>query len=255
MYSSLRELVARVLRVPTAAPRPPDGVYQSIEIVRASPRYLSYRLLGVGVGCVAALAAFSAILGVVFLGPPAARHWGVVVALLAAASAIGAVLVLSLFLVRLDYDLRFYVITDRSLRVREGSWTVKEMTLTFANVQNVRIEQGPLQRLFRISDLVVDTAGGATSAPGHGGGSSGHRVTLAGLDHAPAVRDRILEHVRKFAPSSGLGDIDDPGERGAGAARRGVSWSPEALAELRAVCAAARELRIAAEGAGPGSES
>lgn len=251
MYSSVRELVARALRVPTVAPRAPEGVYRSIEIVRASPRYLSYRLLGVFVVCVAALVAFSGAFGVLAFAPAAARHWAVIVALLAAASAVAALLALSLFLVRLDYDLRFYVITDRSLRVRQGSWTVTEMTLTFANVQNVRIEQGPLQRLFRISDLVVDTAGGATSAPGHRGASQGHRVTLAGLDNAPAVRDRILEHVRTFAPSSGLGDLDDPGES---AASFGAFPSPAALAELRAVCVAARELRVAAEGARPSPE-
>ena len=35
------------------------------------------------------------------------------------------------FLLRVDYDLRYYVVTDRSLRVREGAWNVREMTITY----------------------------------------------------------------------------------------------------------------------------
>ena len=67
---------------------------------------------------------------------------------------------------KLDYDYHHYVITDRSLRIRAGVWHVHEMTMTFANVQNISIRQGPLQRLLGIADLVVQTAGGGSSARG-----------------------------------------------------------------------------------------
>ena len=86
------------------------------------------------------------------------------------------------FVIRVDFDLRYYVVTDRSVRVREGAWTVREMTITHANVQNVRLEQGPLQRAFGIQDVLVDTAGGGTGGGKHGPGDTGHRVTLAGIE-------------------------------------------------------------------------
>jgi len=108
---------------------------------------------------------------------------------------------------RLNYDMRWYVITDRSLLIREGVWIVREITLTFANAQNVRITQGPLQRYFGFSNVEVDTAGG-------GGGhkesqsTSPHRAVLRGLDQAAQVRDLVLEQLRKHR-TTGLGDPDD----------------------------------------------
>jgi len=35
--------------------------------------------------------------------------------------------VLGWMIVRLDYELRYYVVTDRSIRIREGAWTVREI--------------------------------------------------------------------------------------------------------------------------------
>src|SRR5207249_3022813 len=75
-----------------------------------------------------------------------------------------------LAVLRLDYEKRWYVVTDRSLRIREGVVKVREMTVNFANIQNISISQGPLQRILGIADLRVDTAGGGGRAanPQHG---------------------------------------------------------------------------------------
>ena len=43
----------------------------------------------------------------------------------------------ALALVRLDFEKRWYLVTDRSLRVREGVVNVREMTIMFANIQNI----------------------------------------------------------------------------------------------------------------------
>ena len=80
---------------------------------------------------------------------------------------------LTYFSLRLNYEMRWYKVTDRSLRIRAGVWNVHEMTMTFANVQNISITQGPLERLFGISDVRVETAGGGggTAVPmGRAGG-------------------------------------------------------------------------------------
>jgi membrane protein YdbS with pleckstrin-like domain len=119
----------------------------------------------------------------------------------------------SLAAARLDYEMRWYIVTDRSLRIREGIMRVREMTLTFANVQNITVRQGPLQRLLGIADVVVRTAGGGGSSEGHGessgtAGASMHVGKLRAVDNAVEVRDLILERLRRWR-DSGLGDPDD----------------------------------------------
>jgi len=43
--------------------------------------------------------------------------------------------------------------------LREGVVVVREMSITFANIQNVAISQGSTQRVLDITDLRVVTAG------------------------------------------------------------------------------------------------
>jgi len=109
---------------------------------------------------------------------------------------------------RLNYDMRWYVITDRSLLIREGIWIVREITLTFANAQNVRVTQGPLQRFFGFSNVEVDTAGGGGGGHKESQSTSPHRAVLRGLDNSAQVRDLVLEQLRKHR-TTGLGDPDD----------------------------------------------
>src|SRR5262245_41069623 len=107
----------------------------------------------------------------------------------------------------LRYDTTWYVLTDRSLRIRRGIWVIRETTITFENVQNVEIAQGPVQRYFGIADVRVQTAGGVSTKSSHGGErtSTGHLGILQGLDNAEAVRDLILDRVKRNR-TAGLGD-------------------------------------------------
>jgi membrane protein YdbS with pleckstrin-like domain len=238
VYAALKELLGRLLRVPLDPPAPPAGSYASVQVLRASPRWLRYRLVGVAIGSAfAALGLFGAAIAVLVANEP----WALAILLLVALVLV-VVLGLSAFGVRLDYDLRTYVLTDRSVRVREGAWKIAEMTLTCANIQNVRIEQGPLMRLFGIRDLVIDTAGGGGAELGKHGASSGHTVRLRGLEDASGVRDQLLAHVRRHGRTSGLGDLDD-----AGTPARGLAATPELVAALRDVRASAAGLRAAAQ--------
>ena len=41
--------------------------------------------------------------------------------------------------------MRYYIVTDRSQRVRQGAWLLREMTITHANLQNHRLVQGPVE--------------------------------------------------------------------------------------------------------------
>ncbi len=80
-----------------------------------------------------------------------------------------------------------YVLSDRTLRIRRGIWIINEVTITYENIQNVSVRQGPLQRYYGISDLVVQTAGGGGAGP-HGEQNLGsHLGLLEGIDNAEDV--------------------------------------------------------------------
>jgi membrane protein YdbS with pleckstrin-like domain len=110
---------------------------------------------------------------------------------------------------RLDYELRWYMVTDRSLRLRHGVWKVSESTMSFANVQQVTVTQGPIQRLLGLADLKVQSAGGGSVPPGskHAGDDM-HVGWFRHVTNAPEIRDLILERLRRFR-ESGIGDPDD----------------------------------------------
>jgi len=109
--------------------------------------------------------------------------------------------------IHLRYDTTWYVLTDRSLRIRRGIMTIHETTISFENVQNVEVTQGPLQRYFGIADVLLTTAGGGVASHGKGQTSSlgAHKGILQGLDDAEAVRNQILASVERTR-SAGLGD-------------------------------------------------
>lgn len=108
--------------------------------------------------------------------------------------------------IHLRYDTTWYVLTNRSLRVRHGIWIIRELTLTFENVQNVRLSQGPLQRYFGFASVVVETAGGGGSAAANGQSVAvGHHASIDGITNAEEIRDLILARVRA-SRSAGLGD-------------------------------------------------
>ncbi len=147
--------------------------------------------------------------------------------------------------IHLRYDTTWYVLTDRSLRIRRGIWVIHETTISFENVQNVEVRQGPIQRWFAIADVVVQTAGGgARHRKGEGTSSlDGHVGILQGLADAGAVRDLILDRVRRTR-SAGLGD-ERPAGAGSAARPRAASLSAAHLAVLREVRDAARRLSAA----------
>lgn len=204
MYDVLKSIVFPLLKVEETEPASFAGSHDSLQVFRACPAFLSYNLFFWKL--------YVAILALIVVAVSAGlllfNRWFIVlvVPLVLFAAFKGAVFYVT---TRLNYDMRWYVITDRSLLIREGVWIVREITLTFANAQNVRITQGPLQRYFGFSNVEVDTAGGGGGG-GHSEsqGTSAHRAVLRGLDHAAQVRDLVLEQLRKHR-TAGLGDPDD----------------------------------------------
>jgi membrane protein YdbS with pleckstrin-like domain len=147
--------------------------------------------------------------------------------------------VLAYVAIHLRYDTTWYVISERSMRLRRGVWSVHETTITFENVQNVQVSQGPLQRYFGFSDLVVQTAGGGGSAGkhGHAAGGGAHVGRIEGVEDPNAMGELIMAKVRA-SRAAGLGD-----EPGVG---RAPLWDTGHIDALRAVAARSAALRAAA---------
>lgn len=112
---------------------------------------------------------------------------------------------LALVTTRVDFELRHYLVGDRSLRVAQGAIKREEVTLSYANIQNLEVTQGPIERVFGFKTLTISTAG-ADSTPGQG---LSHLVTLVGLPDADALRELILNMLRAHK-DSGLGDHSQP---------------------------------------------
>lgn len=128
------------------------------------------------------------------------KGWAIVIALLAVVLELIS-LAFALVTARVDFELRHYLVGDRSLRVAQGAWTREEVTLSYANVQNIEVTQGPLERLFGFKSLTISTAGADTTP----GAENSHLVTLVGLDQADEVRQLILGML-KHQRDSGLGE-------------------------------------------------
>jgi len=256
MLEPIKSLMLRLLAVPPE-PSLPAGSAETARVFRASRRYLKLKVLRWGaaqastlIGLIFALAifdlaAFGAELAVRQL--PFRALAPIAVTVFEWIEAFGLIafvlqLPLTLLPILLDWELRWYIVTDRSLRIREGVWRVSEMTMTFANVQEVSIHQGPLERLFDVADVRVRSAGGGGGAGGHDRESeekSGHIGYFRGVDGAPAIRDLILERLKKQR-DAGIGDAEP--------ALRPPAWSgdptsADLLEAARELLAEARELR------------
>lgn len=258
MRERFRELLLRILRVPPE-PAIPAGA-RVIRVFRAAPNYFKYRL---ALWALAQISALVGLIGGVFFiasllrtvtDPTVAFLLQAVEALAWAAYLVQ--LPVSLAVLRLDFDMRWYILMDRSLRIREGVVAIREKTMTFANIQQISIRRNPLQRLLGLADVQVQTAGGggASSGGGHGGsghvGEGMHEAFFRGVDNAEEIRTAIRERVRLHR-DSGLGDPDDAVALAAGGVeaefpdepKGSLSGAPPEAAGVGDVVAAARELR------------
>lgn len=159
-----------------------------------------------------------------------------------------AQLPLTYLIARLDFEMRWYMVTDRSLRIRHGVWKVNESTMSFANIQQVVVSQGPLQRLLGLADVRVQSAGGGGGEREHKHGTEEdmHHGLFHGVTNATEIRDLILDRLRRFR-ESGLGDPDEKPHRPASAAQPAAAHVPavDVLTAARELAAEAKALRAA----------
>lgn len=251
MIRTLQRWILETLRVP-GPPDPPAGSQGSVELFQTAPGYLRYQLLRWGLRQAGTL--LGLLFGLALLGAGPAWMSAVTDAVVPdevvfVPRAFGAFplfrwlelaglgfwvlqLPVSLAGVLLDVQQRWYLVTDRSLRVREGIFRVEEKTMSFRNIQNLSTEQGPLQRLLGIADLQVRSAGGGEAAAGKGkkdGAPALHVAYFRGVDRAEAIKGLILRRQKALAAG-----VESPSE---------TTEAPAAQSDLAAeLRAAAREM-------------
>lgn len=79
------------------------------------------------------------------------------------------------------------VITAERLRYETGLMTKSTRTIQLAKVQDVRVDQKMVQRLFDIGNISIETAGEAS------------RLTLHNIDNPQALADEIMNRAQKGA--------------------------------------------------------
>jgi hypothetical protein len=213
-----RGWLLRALKVPPP-PEPPDhGGRVGVLVFRASPRYLYVQLAKWALGQAGALLGLILLFGGGAFGldiamAPTFPTEGAGPAAHVAERAFQVIEVLGLIgfflqvpvtflLVVVEYEQRWYYLSARSIRIREGVRRIREMTFTYDNIQELSIQQGPLQRLLGIADLRVRTAGGG----GAGGEEKSRRAGDAsasfhvgffrGVDDPARIRETIRERLR-----------------------------------------------------------
>lgn len=230
MYRLFRECCEKWLRIPPE-PEPPPGDESSARVFRAAPKYLKYLRVLWGIRNGMALVAVMIPLSVISIALATNREGSAA----AVVSVVGVLVfgilafqaLFSLALVQLDYEKRWYLVTDRSLRIREGVGTVREITFTFANIQNLSVTQGPIQRLLGIADLKVETAGGGNVAgQQQHPGLNLHTAYFRGIDNAEEVKQLIAARMRAHR-DAGLGDHEDrhltpPSDAGSSAVQEAI---------------------------------
>jgi len=217
MMDAFRRWCESVLRIPPD-PEPPPGDEATARVFRAAPAYFKLLMLIWAVSNVAIIGFFTfsfgigAVIAIVNLKrqPGAGAVAGFLgFCLLLAVCLIAFQAIFRLAVMRLLFEKRWYVVTDRSLRVREGVVLVREMTVSFANIQDVAVTQGPIERMLGLSNVRVTTAGGGG---GHGNhkqaGPNLHQAWFRGIDNAEEVRSLILERLRALK-DSGLGHHEE----------------------------------------------
>lgn len=226
VVKGLRPLFVPLLKLRMEPPHLPEGS-TLVRQLKPAPSWLTLRYLGVLGGM-----AGNVFAGVVVSIGAIAKWEGPGLAL-AGALWIIIFLILGFALVstRLDFELRDYLVGDKSLRVRMGAVNQREVTLSYANVQNIEVRQGPLERLFGFKSLTVSTAGGGSPNKDQ---EASHEVTLAGLTNADEIRTLVLSMLKQHKDTG----LSGPAPKTASAALP--------VEQLREVLDAARALETAA---------
>lgn len=104
--------------------------------------------------------------------------------------------------VRLYYKSIVYHLNDTEMTWRRGVWFRKTGIVPYNRITNVDISQGPVMRIFKISNLQIQTAGNS-------GGKAGSEISIIGMEDAEPLRAFIMDFVRGVPPVTAVTGGED----------------------------------------------
>jgi membrane protein YdbS with pleckstrin-like domain len=227
VYNGVWGLLTRCLCVPREAPQLPTLDREKIISRRPSNGFLNYLKLKFWGGVAVVLLASLILPFVLALSDQSDGGWLWVLTIVETVLLIFGSL-FAYLAIHLRFDTMWYVFSDRSMRLRRGIWVIRESTITFENIQNVKVTQGPLQRFFGIANIVVETAGGGGAQQEPGSGMGMHVGLIEGVAEAASIRDSIMNRVQR-TKTTGLGDDSHA------AAQSPSTWTRAQLDVLREI--------------------
>ena len=146
--------------------------------------------------------------------------------------AIVAVLVICLLFVLLwtvlYYKSVVYHLNKTEMTWKRGVWFRKTGIVPYNRITNVDIVQGPVMRLFGISNLKIQTAG-------YSGSNGSAEIAIEGIEEPEPLRAMIMDFVRGNAASAAVTGVDLPAENTSVAPVSGSADVKELLAEVAAI--------------------
>jgi hypothetical protein len=136
-FSPIELWIQDVLRLPPH-PQPPEGSPESTHVLHAGRNYYKLCLIVWFLSHFLVLTALLSLTSIASKAIPTMPEWAaisvrVLESLVFVAFTVSAVL--TFFSHRLNYVLRWYMVTDRSLRIRSGVFNMQELSMTFSNIQ------------------------------------------------------------------------------------------------------------------------
>lgn len=102
----------------------------------------------------------------------------------------GAILLVGIFVLmmaKVYFDRKKYRLFDKNLTYRKGLLVHKETTVPFSRIQHIEIDEGPLERYFKLATMSIYTAG-----------DSGKDLKINGLkvDEAQEMKEFITNYMK-----------------------------------------------------------
>ncbi len=115
---------------------------------------------------------------------------------------LAAVLIFVLVWVVLYYKSVTYHLNQTEMTWKRGVWFRKTGIVPYNRITNVDIVQGPIMRLFGISNLKIQTAG-------YSGSNNSSEIALEGIEDPEPLRALIMDYVRGSAPSGAATGVSE----------------------------------------------
>ena len=135
--------------------------------------------------------------------------------------------------VQLYYKSVVYHLNETEMTWKRGVWFRKTGIVPYNRITNIDISQGPVMRIFSISNLQIQTAGSS-------GNKSQSEISIIGMEDAEPLRAFIMDFVRGTPPVSAVTGSGETESIRTGPAKTGLSGTE--MAQLIEDVAAIRKL-------------